>query len=130
MVLDSPCKSWISLLGIVIFGTLKIFTPVQLNIVEQPSFSMDHWTAPLSCNVNKVNPVSSFHYSIGITRRPKLLNPLVTRNRFNIQMLLTTLLAGDIEMNPGPGRRGPKYPCQICTKAAKWGQKAIECDQC
>ena len=45
-------------------------------------------------------------------------------------MLLTALLAGDIEINPGPGRRGPKYPRQICSKAAKWGQKAIECDQC
>ena len=129
MVLDSPGKSWISLLGIVIFGTMKIFTPVHLNIVEQPSFSVDHWTAPLRGNFTKIDPVSSFHYSIGITR-PNLLNPPIIRNRFSIQMLLTILLAGDIEINPGPGRRGPKYPCQICSKAAKWGQKAIECDKC
>ena len=45
-----------------------------------------------------------------------------------IKMCLIALLAGDIETNPGP--RKPKYPCQICHKAAKWWQQAIECDHC
>ena len=37
-------------------------------------------------------------------------------------------LAGDIELNPGPYK--PKHPCLICTKAVRWNQKAVQCDQC
>ena len=34
----------------------------------------------------------------------------------------------DIESNPGPYK--PKYPCLTCSRACKWGQKAIACDTC
>ena len=43
-------------------------------------------------------------------------------------LCLLILLAGDIEPNPGP--RPVKFPCQICNKAAKWGQRAVECEHC
>ena len=42
--------------------------------------------------------------------------------------LLLILQAGDINPNPGP--RPPKFPCQVCNKAAKWGQKCLMCDLC
>ena len=48
-------------------------------------------------------------------------------------LLLILLLAGDVEVNPGPHGRGStraKYPCGICRKACRWGQKAIACDGC
>lgn len=40
---------------------------------------------------------------------------------------LLLVLAG-VEQNPGP--RTPKYPCAICSKACKWGQRALACDEC
>ena len=42
--------------------------------------------------------------------------------------ILLILQAGDIEINPGPRR--PKFPRQICQKAAKWGQKCLQCKLC
>ena len=27
-------------------------------------------------------------------------------------------------------RYKPKFPCQICEKACKWGQQAVACDEC
>ncbi len=46
---------------------------------------------------------------------------------FYLSMLLM-LQSGDLHPNPGPYK--PKYPCNICSKAAKWGQRAICCDDC
>ena len=43
-------------------------------------------------------------------------------------LLLLVLQAGDIELNPGP--HIPKFPCKICWKAAKWGQKCLQCKLC
>ena len=38
------------------------------------------------------------------------------------------MLSGQVELNPGPYT--PKFPCQICSKAVKWGQRALACDNC
>ena len=43
-----------------------------------------------------------------------------------IQILL--LLSGQVEANPGPYT--PKYPCMVCLRAVKWGQRALACDSC
>ena len=43
-------------------------------------------------------------------------------------IIIILLQAGDIESNPGPYT--PKFPCMICLKAAKWGQKCLQCDLC
>ncbi|KAJ8017921.1 Pygopus-like 1 [Holothuria leucospilota] len=125
-------KSYLLILpGILAFTCWRILNPVhtQLEKDQLPPFLEGHWTAPLIIH-NKLftplNPVSSFHFSIQC--RHKLLKFPKTKVPAHV-LLLTTLLAGDIESNPGPGRR-PKFPCQICHKAAKWGQKAIECDKC
>ena len=48
------------------------------------------------------------------------------RSSWLVALFLIT--SGDVECNPGPYK--PKYPCQICSKAVKWGQKGIQCDQC
>ena len=62
-----------------------------------------------------------------ITTRPNSL----PRHRTSELLYLSSLLlclSSDIEVNPGPYT--PKYPCNICEKAAKWGQQAIQCDGC
>ena len=46
----------------------------------------------------------------------------------NHRGLLLLILAGDININPGP--RPVKYLCGVCSKAVKWGQQAIECEEC
>ncbi|XP_033116468.1 uncharacterized protein LOC117116516 [Anneissia japonica] len=40
--------------------------------------------------------------------------------------MLLLLSSGDINMNSGPHQ--PKHPCGVCSKAVKWKQQAIECE--
>ena len=48
----------------------------------------------------------------------------------NIHVGVSLLVAaGDIETNPGPGRK-PKFPCGICQRAVKNSDAALECDSC
>jgi hypothetical protein len=42
--------------------------------------------------------------------------------------MLMLLQAGDLHPNPGPYQ--PKFPCAVCGKAVKWGQRATCCDKC
>lgn len=42
--------------------------------------------------------------------------------------LLMVVNAHDVETNPGPYK--PKFPCQVCDKAVKWGQRGVRCDTC
>lgn len=41
-------------------------------------------------------------------------------------LLAPPLLAGNIEVNPGPVR----YPCTVCSKAVQKNQRGICCDRC
>ena len=45
-------------------------------------------------------------------------------------LMLLLLLCGDTGALTNPGPRAPKYPCQLCRHAVKWGQRAIQCDRC
>ena len=51
-----------------------------------------------------------------------------THQRHTILLLL--LLCGDTGAIVNPGPYCPKYPCVLCTKAVKWGQRAIKCESC
>ena len=37
--------------------------------------------------------------------------------------ILLMVNAHDVEVNPGPFK--PKFPCQVCSLAVKWGQKGV-----
>ena len=57
--------------------------------------------------------------------------PLFKRSKNNHLLYISVLLlmrSSDCESNPGP--RTPTYPCQVCSKACRWGQRAIACDSC
>ena len=43
-------------------------------------------------------------------------------------LIFILLVSGDVNTNPGPAT--VKYPCQICDKAVKLGQRGIACDGC
>ena len=45
-----------------------------------------------------------------------------------IQLLL--LLSGTVEVNPGPYKRPPKFPCGECNQAVTKSSNSIACDQC
>ena len=38
------------------------------------------------------------------------------------------LLAGDVEVNPGPG--GSSFPCGLCEMDANWSNGGIACEHC
>ena len=87
------------------------------------------------------NPCNLNHLSLLLTKPDAdlaaLIKPLSIRRgclcKFSYKtrkswLLLLLFLAGDIELNPGPCKI--KFPCGICRKACRWGQKAIACDGC
>ena len=55
-------------------------------------------------------------------KKPRAVQPFV------IQLLL--LLSGTVEVNPGPIRRTPKFPCGECKRAVANSVKSIACDNC
>ena len=130
-------SQWIPALCAFLCVMLRIISVPRVDSIDdndQPSFIQDNWTAPLSALLRKppsfidVNSVSSFHCSIHFLKPKPSSVIFETKNRLRSLAFFYALLSGDIELNPGP--RKLKYPCEICHKAAKWGQKAIECDQC
>ncbi|KAK3096098.1 hypothetical protein FSP39_023212 [Pinctada imbricata] len=57
--------------------------------------------------------------------------PMMKRSKNDHLLYLSIILilqSSDCELNPGP--RPVKWPCQVCNKACKWGQRAIACDSC
>jgi len=50
-----------------------------------------------------------------------------TKDLKQLTLSLLLILGGQVELNPGPKA---KYPCQVCNKAVKWGQRGIACDNC
>ena len=99
-------------------------------------FDADHWTAPLDDSLfsnpgSDSCPVSLFHVSLHQISNFKFNQrkglDIYKLNR-TTRLSLLLMIAGDVNPNPGP--RKIKYPCQICNKAAKWGQKCIECENC
>ena len=55
---------------------------------------------------------------------------LPVRNKANtLVILITILLAGDIELNPGP-RQGSIFPCGMCERPVTWGNDGVCCDCC
>ena len=45
----------------------------------------------------------------------KNLNCRSTPYQVNLVMVIL-LLSGDVQLNPGPPTRTPKYPCGVCSK--------------
>ena len=62
--------------------------------------------------------------------RPDMSNRLKA-SKFSLLIVLCLIIqSGDVQLNPGPVGRRPKFPCLLCDRACKWGQKAIQCDSC
>ena len=48
---------------------------------------------------------------------------------YKLTVFISLLLAGDIELNPGPVHP-PMYPCAVCQLGVNWSDQAIACDDC
>ena len=44
--------------------------------------------------------------------------------------MVILLLSGDVQLNPGPPTRTPKYPCGVCSKNVNSIHKEMECEDC
>ena len=99
-------------------------TPIETFDTSYPD--SDYSTSLLPTGSIYVSSTTCVYYWLVITDQYRSRNPSV---KYDTSMCLTLLLViGGIETNPGP--RPPKYPCAICDKACRWGQKALACDEC
>ena len=75
--------------------------------------------------------VSSFHvfYKSRPMRQSKNLNRRRTPYQVNFAMAIL-LLSGDVQLNPCPSTRTPKYPCGVRSKNANSSHKTMECEVC
>ena len=82
-------------------------------------------------NPNTLN-TRSFHPAVLLQNLPRARrkSPQSYGNKHHLLYLSLILIlqSADCEQNPGP--RTPKYPCMICSKAVKWNQRAVACDNC
>ena len=69
---------------------------------------------------------------IYFSRPPKgcKCSPLFLAGNYSNKLLIVTLLllAGVVEVNPGPG--GTSFPCGLCEIDANWSNGGIACDHC
>ena len=56
--------------------------------------------------------------------------PLFLTGNYSNKLLIVTLLllAGDVEVNPGPG--GSSFPCGLCEIDTNWSNGGIACEHC
>ena len=81
---------------------------------------------------NDIDPIcAAFITKSNSSRRNFLQNKLLTSPQVVNKTLFTTflILAGDIQLNPGPGNRSV-YPCGVCEDPVTWKCRGIACDNC
>ena len=59
----------------------------------------------------------------------KDINCRSTPYQVNLVMVIL-LLSGDVQLNPGPPTRTPKYPCGVCSKTVNSSHKSMEYEDC
>lgn len=91
----------------------------HLNISMVPDLVFDHFPSL----INILNALKYKFQSIGLHKSDQPFKLAL----FYISFLVI-MQSGDLHPNPGPYQ--PKFPCVICTRAAKWNQRAVCCDQC
>ena len=96
-------------------------SPSQIPLPELSTFGHENFEISFIPTPQELGPMSilRWHYTHGFTLSSK---------RGSYHIILSLLLSGQVEPNPGPGRP-PKYPCGECHKAVRWG-RSIACDRC
>jgi hypothetical protein len=94
----------------------------------QSWFSISYRDSITSLLMNRQGALSKPYSGLGPKLRPGLIHGGSKRLVLSYLCILLITNAHDTQINPGP--RKPKFPCQICTKAVKWGQHGVRCDCC
>ena len=146
MLLNRILIELLLLVAIVIFAQQKLTDSHSKTVNNQtvPSFEtlMDlHFELTLSdFPILLMSPNMNFQFLPGITsvlsHLKRRSNPLsqymdkysTTKLVLAYLSLVIMLQAGDLHPNPGPYQ--PKFPCELCGKAARWNQRAVSCDEC
>ena len=132
------------LVAIIIFAQQKFIDSYSKTVNNVPSFETlldSHFELSFSDFPNLfLSPNMEFQFLPGITSVISYLkrrsNPLSQHidKRSTMKLVLAylslviMLQAGDLHPNPGPYH--PKFPCELCGKAARWNQHAVSCDEC
>ena len=103
--------------------TMKLVLAILTYILLCHTIQVDH---------NRTHVEPPYTFAIFQMKPPFYgLKPIFKRCKNDHLIYISILLlmrSSDCKHNPGP--RIPKYPCQICSKACRWGQRAIACDNC
>ena len=98
-------------------------TPHNFNFIKLSHFGLLSSSGPVNCN-----SLNSLKSKLNIFS-PKLSSNFSKNKIRNTHWLsLVLILAGDLELNPGP--KIIRYPCGICRKACTRRQPAVACDGC
>ena len=81
---------------------------------------------------------TSFMTQLGYLKNSyPLSNPIYASRQSSFFSLMVLIIAGDIELNPGPGGDWPApaewallYPCGCCELKVDWSDLAVCCDAC
>jgi hypothetical protein len=70
--------------------------------------------------------------TINTSKHYRLYDSLRTKTSADLRtlLLLCMLRCGDVQPNPGPQKRTPKYPCVQCGRGVTSRSKAVDCDNC
>ena len=97
----------------------NLITAFPEPVFMAPNFDYKYYPA----NVNTITgfKIQSYKFTsyLKLTKHPNILAYL---------SILMLMQSGDLHPNPGPYK--PKFPCGVCEKAVRWGQRATCCDQC
>ena len=82
-----------------------------------------------SCNIGFDGSASGIAQSLACTRKLGKCRSSEGLRSFNpskrTNLLILIILAGDIEMNPGP-----RSLCRLCKKYCKASEKSVKCEEC
>ena len=84
---------------------------------------------PLKQTVDSANAVYSTcsrrQYQLLDDNKRSVIPPRINATIFSVALLL----AGDIQINPGPGTKSV-YPCGVCEDPVTWNCRGVACDNC
>lgn len=106
-----------------------MMTASVITYIEQSTISPTHWH-DINIKDNQINLISC---SIKMTTSVRKLQSLSRVNKplqHSLIYLSFILLLRSADIEPKPGPRTPKYPCQICSKAVTWKHRGVACDDC
>jgi hypothetical protein len=112
-----------------IFGTELIPSFKSIRSTQSKSwFEINFRDAIISFSMTRQGSMAKPYSGLGNKLRPGLRHG--DNKKLSLSYLCTLLIinAHDNETNPGPYK--VKFPCFLCSKAVKWGQKGIRCDNC